>query len=157
MRERPYDGNILGQCVRITPARAGKTRRLTTVPYRPGDHPRSCGKDRCRSTTTPSTIGSPPLVRERLEFAGQCLIYVGITPARAGKTDFKKAERIMGKDHPRSCGKDQPDTPFKDCATGSPPLVRERLIAGKEQLRQCGITPARAGKTQQTQAVRIAA
>ena len=71
---------------RITPACAGKT----TLSYNPdaslGDHPRMCGKDFTGLSSSITTRGSPPHVRERpLVFHPQ-IYYSRITPACAGKT-----------------------------------------------------------------------
>ena len=65
-----------------------------------------CGKD---FTVLPSMnilTGSPPHVRERLIKIFFNIVYVGITPACAGKTF--EIDTYNGKcgDHPRMCGKD---------------------------------------------------
>ena len=86
VRERPLGGFGVRAGARITPARAGKT-----IPCRPKswpaqDHPRSCGKDLKDDFQTKCGKGSPPLVRERLALGDVDVVFVGITPARAGKT-----------------------------------------------------------------------
>ena len=92
------------------------------------DHPRSCGKDWCKISYAAQIGGSPPLVRERLlELAIGCANH-GITPARAGKTASTITTETDGGDHPRSCGKDPSLYPEKVQKSGSPPLVRERLL-----------------------------
>ena len=45
VRERRDDSKEIGIEVRITPARAGKTIRISYMKMRAWDHPRSCGKD----------------------------------------------------------------------------------------------------------------
>ena len=45
-------------------------------------------------------------MRERLKRKLAIKTYYRITPARAGKTAFKKIIMKRIKDHPRSCGKD---------------------------------------------------
>ena len=53
----------------------------------------------------------------------------------------------VGRDHPRSRGKDRINYQLCTITVGSPPLTRERLadeLAGPEAF---GITPAHAGKT----------
>ena len=50
------------------------------------DHPRSCGKDHDMGRAGPANEGSPPLVRERLQKDVCDFVAIGITPARAGKT-----------------------------------------------------------------------
>ena len=132
---------------RITPARAGKTRsRRRSLPGH-RDHPRSCGKDRKVCTGSPYFLGSPPLVRERRHHIVDAAPSQGITPARAGKTRLRTTLSSWPWDHPRSCGKD-PMRVFRILyASGSPPLVRERLESNMAVIKQLGITPARAGKT----------
>ena len=147
MRERLHATASPFLPIRITPARAGKTYPILNNPSLRWDHPRSCGKDSCRAFSLLSIMGSPPLVRERLD----CIpdFYPGrrITPARAGKTMRIQAVREQHWDHPRSCGKDLISTPTKGKGRGSPPLVRERLVELIKLGGEGGITPARAGKT----------
>ena len=92
------------------------------------DHPRSCGKDSCKSPLYSKNLGSPPLVRERLRCFRRYIMSVGITPARAGKTSLRRYPLLPSWDHPRSCGKDSKTLYTLAPSTGSPPLVRERLI-----------------------------
>ena len=70
----------------------------------------------------------------------------GITPAYAGKREFKNAAAGMDEDHPRLCGEKQLCQLFLCFVQGSPPPMR-----GKGELpctvdRSDGITPAYAGK-----------
>ena len=131
VRERPHGLHPAGILGRITPARAGKTKSPILSGFLGQDHPRSCGKDARWVSVDDVTVGSPPLVRERLR------IFVGlpdhhrITPARAGKTCHAKPRRWPGRDHPRSCGKDKVVVVFQPTVLGSPPLVRERHISGE--------------------------
>ena len=85
VRERLVCERCQNQKLRITPARAGKTEMTWPNHLANQDHPRSCGKDECYGMPTSSEIGSPPLVRERLN----------------GQANLKDTKRI-----PRSCGKD---------------------------------------------------
>ena len=70
------------------------------------DHPRSCGKDQKELRTKELQLGSPPLVRERLQQNGSLVAILRITPARAGKTNSFTEAKALHEDHPRSCGKD---------------------------------------------------
>ena len=88
-------------------------------------------------------------MRERLFEKSRDREAIRITPARAGKTWRQHTDTNTTRDHPRSCGKDAPESYFVSCPGGSPPLVRERLGAVVGKGRQRGITPARAGKTLQ--------
>ena len=132
---------------RITPARAGKTKRRKGQRCRIWDHPRSCGKDSARMRTNGRQTGSPPLVRERRFIIQLTITDIRITPARAGKTCREWYSGPRYGDHPRSCEKDKEVPDWILNLLGSPPLVRERLIAILVIYPHQGITPARAGKT----------
>ena len=90
VRERLVYSFFPNIMVRITPARAGKTRTIPAIAHGWRDHPRSCGKDVQIKLYAPAVQGSPPLVRERLQKMNNLLMIVGITPARAGKTSSQK-------------------------------------------------------------------
>ena len=147
MRERPCVQMTPTRWDRITPARAGKTVRAGNRLREPRDHPRSCGKDGQHHHDRNRRRGSPPLVRERPMMWTPYCSCKGITPARAGKTFINNLQGSLGKDHPRSCGKDfSGDGPVL-LQIGSPPLVRERLVPHHNVGHVGRITPARAGKT----------
>ena len=106
MRERP-DSYVTGSgTTRITPARAGKTRKGRENSAPNEDHPRSCGKDQGYAGRPHPSPGSPPLVRERQAYVDDQINLSGITPARAGKTGRHRYTNRRPGDHPRSCGKD---------------------------------------------------
>ena len=92
--------------VGITPAHVGKTSPKPRIRISAGDHPRSCGKDKTSNPRKRIDGGSPPLVRERHSDAVPVTQYLGITPARAGKTALTVQLISYSRDHPRSCGKD---------------------------------------------------
>ena len=147
VRERHVQGGPGSEQAGITPARAGKTvddfLRVRMVE----DHPRSCGKDTTPSREICGISGSPPLVRERPASSKMMISFVGITPARAGKTHRLSCRLRSWWDHPRSCGKDGSEKSYAGAGLGSPPLVRERLRRTASASRETRITPARAGKT----------
>ena len=87
VRERPFREDDNGDASGITPARAGKTRPVRKYKNKKWDHPRSCGKDPSGCRPMPREPGSPPLVRERRFPVYGLIEQIGITPARAGKTD----------------------------------------------------------------------
>ena len=127
VRERLEFIADIGRLDGITPARAGKTYLYNIILKRNWDHPRSCGKDTNWTNGKYRLLGSPPLVRERLD-------------CRLGNTYNRR-------DHPRSCGKDFINQTEMGQLPGSPPLVRERPFQGVPPEMSVGITPARAGKT----------
>ena len=147
VRERRRDADLLRDDLGITPARTGKTSGSQTGKSRSQDHPRSCGKDHPFGVIPAAIRGSPPLVRERLLMSVPSASSIGITPARAGKTGCPIRRQCVGRDHPRSCGKDSFIAHQLLNPPGSPPLVRERLFAVCILFNDDGITPARAGKT----------
>ena len=147
MRERLPSRLLAHFQRRITPARAGKTFQKEKPLNYHWDHPRSCGKDSFLTYPIRTTLGSPPLVRERRLHPQDSDLPFRITPARAGKTSGVIFCLQCVQDHPRSCGKDIRQ--FREFANipGSPPLVRERLDEKSTTLQSSRITPARAGKT----------
>ena len=133
--------------LRITPARAGKTRSAGMVSVAQTDHPRACGENWVFSVSEKTVRGSPPRVRGKPMLTAIPSPPHRITPARAGKTNRRSRRRPRRKDHPRACGENVFSLLSKRNATGSPPRVRGKR--GKLLLiaRVRGITPARAGKT----------
>ena len=147
VRERPNQIRWINRELGITPACAGKTRRLPRTSAVFEDHPRMCGKDPARPLGTTATWGSPPHVRERLFVVVFLFFRLGITPACAGKTHHGAAVGYCTEDHPRMCGKDTLNSVSISRRTGSPPHVRERLADVAYSCIAGGITPACAGKT----------
>ena len=71
----------------------------------------------------------------------------GITPARAGKSQWLNGNATAGKDHPRACGEKCPISCKVLSEAGSPPRVRGKDDARLALASIVGITPARAGKS----------
>ena len=71
----------------------------------------------------------------------------GITPAYAGKRDFRKVKASGIEDHPRLCG--EKDSPLLNSTLilGSPPPMRGKDSRGILSDLLCRITPAYAGKS----------
>ena len=86
-------------------------------------------------------------MRERRTACNTVVCCVGITPAHAGKTSTAPLFSMDSWDHPHSCGKDRRRSRSSEFHTGSPPLVRERLLHVLKEKKTKWITPARAGKT----------
>ena len=125
-RERPISLYSLLLSSRITPARAGKTKKNKYILAETRDHPRSRGKDDIVDRMSATVQGSPPLARERPGSDPRPAACPGITPARAGKTNPFALLWCKSWDHPRSRGKDIPDAASPVWYQGSPPLARER-------------------------------
>ena len=127
VREKPRKASRKMPSQGITPACAGKTlcNHRCAIQWR--DHPRVCGKNVAIISCLFMLEGSPPRVREKLDYA-----------VRSAFKDW---------DHPRVCGKNLRCFLHVAAKRGSPPRVREKLSSAYLTLRLAGITPACAGKT----------
>ena len=133
--------------LRITPARAGKSMRSPWTTWCERDHPRACGGKPDMKGMSSIASGSPPRVRGKAGHEGHVLHRLGITPARAGKSGRPRNRRHRPRDHPRACGEkvNKEDVPM--CRQGSPPRVRGKVGQAFLERIHIGITPARAGKS----------
>ena len=99
---------LLTECrhvaVGITPAWAGKRKRISVNRNRTEDHPRVGGEKPLIVTGLPSKPGSPP--RGRGKGFGAVILHcgIGITPAWAGKSTAYRGLKSSKKDHPRVGG-----------------------------------------------------
>ena len=71
----------------ITPARAGKSIATSCKVVTYQDHPRACGEEAVTMLYALADEGSPPRVRGRATQIPHGIVVVGITPARAGKSE----------------------------------------------------------------------
>ena len=71
---------------RITPAYAGKSRRITSSFSSMRDHPRLCGEKLANHSKAKRLAGSPPPMRGKVLPTFPRLALCGITPAYAGKS-----------------------------------------------------------------------
>ena len=90
--------------VGITPAYAGKSTDRLPACSSSEDHPRVCGEKYPSEQHGVRTMGSPLRVRGKAGLSHGCLVLVGITPARAGKSCPPQAPTFTRQDHPRLCG-----------------------------------------------------
>ena len=86
-----------------------------------------CGKNGTLTVQGSALAGSPPRVREKLEFL--------------------RCQLALLKDHPRVCGKNSSSAWIIPAFSGSHPRVREKRPSSSEIHSDTGITPACAGKT----------
>ena len=131
----------------ITPAYAGKSKRIAPSSVLFGDHPRVCGEKLCAPPSLPKGRGSPPRMRGKVYFSRQFFSGHGITPAYAGKSRRQRQKLDLCRDHPRVCGEKLLCVLDTMHLQGSPPRMR-----GKEEdkmgcSRPLRITPAYAGKS----------
>ena len=134
--------------VGITPAHAGKTSPALISSCRLWDHPRACGENSSPTRTRISAKGSPPRMRGKLRKIHYNAAHKGITPAHAGKTAPTMAFITSELDHPRACGENVTRIMCSLPLLGSPPRMRGKLVQWPDDIRDAGITPAHAGKTE---------
>ena len=87
MRGKETPARAAGWTERITPAYAGKSKKLQFYRIRQRDHPRLCGEKAFLKTADTLKWGSPPPMRGKGEPVELYSEIVGITPAYAGKRD----------------------------------------------------------------------
>ena len=132
---------------RITPAYAGKSKRIAPSSVLFGDHPRVCGeKPRPRLWRVPAK-GSPPRMRGKEVITMTTRQETRITPAYAGKSTLAGLLHITLRDHPRVCGEKLQIRCPADLHPGSPPRMRGKVFGLVSSIPGLGITPAYAGKS----------
>ena len=131
----------------ITPAYAGKSRKLKYFSVGIWDHPRLCGEKTPFCSKSPCIAGSPPPMRGKGCYHGGLHFFAGITPAYAGKSDPQTRSSTRTRDHPRLCGEKSLISIMSLPRTGSPPPMRGKGQTFSAHARQVRITPAYAGKS----------
>ena len=147
MRGKPSTTSKTSLRSGITPADAGKTRRVYANDTHKRDHPRGCGENFVVSRSKRRAAGSPPRMRGKRANAQKIAQQFRITPADAGKTAELTGCSFPARDHPRGCGENCIRRIYPQPFSGSPPRMRGKLCAFPCSLRQGRITPADAGKT----------
>ena len=146
MRGKAPSLAVLGACIGITPAYAGKSTDLQRPRAAQQDHPRVCGEKLSGCVWQQACAGSPPRMRGKVSQPHYSTGRGGITPAYAGKSPLRAVFWCRHRDHPRVCGeKSLAFWHFWRC-TGSPPRMRGKEDTGAPGKNWPGITPAYAGK-----------
>ena len=127
-RGKDIPAHGVGDCRRITPACAGKSK---------GEN-----KKNWRAT------GSPPHARGKEAILNDGGLETGITPACAGKSALHHSALILSEDHPRMRGEKRAVHPGRCGRRGSPPHARGKDLRLDALFALLGITPACAGKSQ---------
>ena len=132
---------------RITPAYAGKSRWGRSSSGSSRDHPRVCGEKNLLQVLRHAAQGSPPRMRGKACPPKIKKMFIGITPAYAGKRPGRYAKKQDRQDHPRVCG--EKTIPHRSAShlLGSPPRMRGKDSGTCCRLSGLGITPAYAGKS----------
>ena len=77
----------------VSPAYAGKRRTIPRRRSAAPDHPRVCGEKRGLILRITALQGSPPRMRGKVEVHCHTIFDVGITPAYAGKREYRRRHR----------------------------------------------------------------
>ena len=131
----------------IIPAHAGSTFLIHLSSPDSRDHPRSRGEHAFGGAFVKPQAGSSPLTRGARIRRRVAWSRPGIIPAHAGSTDHSGASTVSAADHPRSRGEHVIDSYSTRSPTGSSPLTRGALAAGRGQRSGNRIIPAHAGST----------
>ena len=131
----------------ITPACAGKSNLFVFRRIEPKDHPRVCGEKAAILRAVCVPIGSPPRMRGKAGPNSAHNAASGITPAYAGKSEYRSFFPARPWDHPRVCGEKNGNYDTQACGGGSPPRMRGKGERKRRHSNPRGITPAYAGKS----------
>ena len=96
---------------RITPAYAGKRRRIKVLVGLIQDHPRLCGEKGRALNFLTLVLGSPPPMRGKGVAVRPYNRASRITPAYAGKRALAAGRTQIVRDHPRLCGEKRTGVP----------------------------------------------
>ena len=129
------------------PAHAGKTLHRVALQVRVAVHPRACGENRSSRVSRPTTDGSSPRMRGKLEALQGRPVRHGFIPAHAGKTASSPSRSCPESVHPRACGENTVSVVAPRARSGSSPRMRGKLSAWKVGREVQGFIPAHAGKT----------
>ena len=130
----------------ITPACAGKRRQPVHRATPRQDHPRVCGEKFFLLCCCAILKGSPPRMRGKGLWLVADFVFLGITPAYAGKSGFGSSSSAECWDHPRVCGEKWRIRWKNTQTTGSPPRMRGKAMPRLFLFPFWRITPAYAGK-----------
>ena len=108
----------------LIPARAGKTTGRAPREASRRAHPRACGENGVTATTETTGPGSSPRVRGKQTVTTDAGESIGLIPARAGKTTWRRAAKRSRTAHPRACGENRMASASIVSAVGSSPRVR---------------------------------
>ena len=108
------------------------------------------GEKRFASASLDAYWGSPSRGRGKVERVGSCVQGQGITPAWAGKRPLEVRNKFNNRDHPRMGGEKMSLLGNGLSSMGSPPHGRGKAFLYDRIDYHDGITPAWAGKIDQT-------
>ena len=132
----------------LIPAHAGKTPARGRAYGSPWAHPRSRGENLTEFTHYSSATGSSPLTRGKQPRSLNQGLTRGLIPAHAGKTLVAMFFTFLSWAHPRSRGENLADFNGFIKPEGSSPLTRGKPEEPHRAVRDRGLIPAHAGKTE---------
>ena len=142
---------------RITPAYAGKRSPCNCNRKTAYNHPRLRGEKFYTRPCRASKRGSPPLTRGKESIGTAPFPSMRITPAYAGKRPSRAIWNARNRDHPRLRGEKRPLHPGLAVQAGSPPLTRGKASSVRFFSAAARITPAYAGKSENSFLVELTA
>ena len=146
MRGKDDEGRLKLRHVGITPAYAGKSWLFRWCFRCLWNHPRVCGEKLLQRALKSTALGSPPRMRGKEVCDKLRLVYLGITPAYAGKSRCPCSSHLRLWDHPRVCGEKKLCSCRRTRRIGSPPRMRGKAVENRREPCTGRITPAYAGK-----------
>ena len=132
----------------LIPAHAGKTSTWSRTVQAPGAHPRSRGENEHADYDARLRKGSSPLTRGKRFVFSLSVVWLGLIPAHAGKTYLILLRIVPRQAHPRSRGENKFPGERREYGYGSSPLTRGKRHPLRPRLRDRGLIPAHAGKTE---------
>ena len=132
---------------RLIPARAGKTIWLSIVFFSVRAHPRAGGENWPSGAAIYQTNGSSPRGRGKRTVTRWAGGFIGLIPARAGKTLAAVLSWSVWAAHPRAGGENVNLLGCDVYHCGSSPRGRGKRINIMRAVTLVGLIPARAGKT----------
>ena len=146
-RGKRWETRVRRPSGRLIPARAGKTTCSWSPRRTRPAHPRAGGENRAADLDPSAPRGSSPRGRGKLSSSSALLMFVGLIPARAGKTAHSSSRRASTRAHPRAGGENGNLTRPSRVHRGSSPRGRGKLSGWIGVMVPVGLIPARAGKT----------
>ena len=128
MRGKDQSVRTATNCLRITPAYAGKSQFGSPIQFQSKDHPRLCGEKFGRIPENSTIQGSPPPMRGKVVPSTPKRKTIRITPAYAGKSRSAVETNRRCRDHPRLCGEKSPLWYNNRRGEGSPPPMRGKVF-----------------------------
>ena len=110
-------------------------------------HPRGCGEHYMPISSISAAGGSSPRVRGTCLECIPTLVWFGLIPAGAGKTNHEEFLEDEHSAHPRRCGENTCSSEGCHIRVGSSPQVRGKPRLPKHRVVQRRLIPAGAGKT----------